>query len=493
MSVLKLKHHIGGAWVDSLSGKTFPVYSPVNGSVIAEVTEGDREDARRAIAAARRAQDRIARRPPFEQAALCHRVADILESRKPELAHTLTLEQGKPYHTEALAEIDETIAQFRLSAEDIKRLETSVLPSADPNKRILSIRQPRGVYAVITPWNWPFTITAEYLAPGLAAGNAIVWVPAPTTSVCAVKLMECLLEAGVPEGVVNLVTGPGPVVGNEIVANPGTDAVGFTGSPATGIEVARAGAGKSLLLELGGNGPMIVREDANLEAAVEAAALGCFLCAGQSCSAAERLLVHERVYDDFVERMVAAARAVRLGDPFDPDTTMGPLNNEATAQKMDRHLQDAVGRGARVRWGGGRAEGFPTRLYYQPTVLDGVTHEMVVSQEESFGPIAPISRFASDDEAIEQANSTSYGLLAAVFTRDLSSAFHFAERLKAGIVNINESTNYWELHVPFGGSGKRSGIGRLGGKHTILEMTDLKTIVIDLAKSGSGGSRESNS
>jgi succinate-semialdehyde dehydrogenase/glutarate-semialdehyde dehydrogenase len=482
---MQYQMYINGQWVNSESGETFTAVSPATGEEIGQVAQGTREDARRAIAAANAARDKTAWQSPFERANLCHRIADVIESRKEELAHILTLEQGKPYQAEALPEIEACAIEFRWAAEEVKRLETAVIPVADPNKRAISIRQPKGVYAVITPWNFPFNIPGEYLAPGLAAGNTIVWVPAPTTALCAVKLMECLVEAGVPDGVVNLVTGPGPVVGDEIVAHPGTDAVGFTGSSATGEQVARRAAGKSVLLELGGNGPTIILDDADIPAAVAATVFGAFLCAGQSCAASERLLVHERMVGAFQEGMLEAAQAVRLGNPFDEQTTMGPLNNEATAMKMDRHIEDAVARGAQVLFGGRRAAGFPTALYYQPTILDRVTPDMVVSQEETFGPIVPISTFSDYDEAIRMANSTSLGLLAAVFTKNLKKAFYFAERLKAGIVNVNESPNYWEIHVPFGGSaGKRSGVGRLGGKHTVLEMTDLKTIVIDLEKGG---------
>ncbi len=476
-----LQMHIGGKPMQSLSRRTFTAYSPASGAAIAEIPEGDREDARLAIDAANAGKVAMARMPTFERVKLCHRIADILERRKSELATILALEQGKPFQSEAMPEIEDAILAFRMAAEDIKRLETSVLPAADPRKRVITIRQPKGVYAIITPWNWPISISALYVAPCLAAGNAVVLVPAPTTSACVSMMAECIAEAALPEGAFNMVTGPGPVVGDEVVMNPGTDAVAFTGSSATGEQIARRASGKSLMLELGGNGPMIVLDDANISQSVTAAVSGCFLCAGQSCSAAGRILVHKNVHEEFLNGLMREVKAIRLGDSFDDRTTMGPLNNEDTAAKMDRHVADAIEKGARLLAGGSRASGFPTHLYYQPTIVDCVTPGMALFDEESFGPVAPITVFSDDDEALELASRSQLGLLSAVFTTNLNRAFYFAERLRTGVVNINESTNYWEIHTPFGGiSGKRSGYGRVGGKYTLLEMTDLKTIVIDV-------------
>jgi succinate-semialdehyde dehydrogenase/glutarate-semialdehyde dehydrogenase len=409
------------------------------------------------------------------------RIADAIEARKTSLARTLTLEQGKPYHSEALGEVEHAVASFRNCAEQIKWLETAVMPVEAPTKRVFSIRQPRGVYAIVTPWNFPYMIPAEYLAPGLAAGNAIVWVPAPTTSLCAVELTRAIEEADLPPGALNLVTGPGPVVGDAIVAHPGTNGVGFTGSPGTGEQIMRRAAGKPCLLELGGNGPTIILDDADIDAAAASAALGCFFNAGQVCCATERILVHPAVHDEVVAKLAERARAITLGDPLAEGTTMGPLNNEPTAEKTDRHIRDATERGATVIVGGKRAPGFATSLYYQPTVIDGMTPEMAGHREETFGPVAKVMTVADDDEALRVADDSELGLVSAVFTKDLKRAFRFAEALRTGIVVINDFTDYWELHIPFGGaSGKRSGIGRIGGKHALMEMTDLKTIVFDI-------------
>jgi succinate-semialdehyde dehydrogenase/glutarate-semialdehyde dehydrogenase len=342
-------------------------------------------------------------------------------------------------------------------------------PSVDASKRVLAYRVPRGVVGVITPWNWPYTMAAEVVAPALASGNTVVWGPASSTSVCSVKLAECVVDAELPAGVFNVVTGPGSVVGDEIAV-------------ATGYRVAERAAGKALLLEMGGNGPLVVLDDADLDAAVEATLAAAFLCAGQSCTAGERFLVHEDVHDEYLDKLMAAVSArVRLGDPFADETTMGPLNNEGTAAKMDSHVGDAIERGAVLVGGGARAQGLATDLYYEATVLDRVTDEMDVAREETFGPVVPITPIRSEDEALALIDSSPFGLLTAVFTRDLRRGLRFAEAARAGWVNVNESTNYWESHLPFGGrAGSQSGIGRVGGRFSMETFTELKTVIVNL-------------
>ena len=302
-----------------------------------------------------------------------HAVGDAIEQRRDELARTLTLDQGKPLAAEAYDEVAELVEYWRMAAEDAKRLGGELPNSTSPGKRVLLMRRARGPIGIITPWNWPYTMPAELLAPAIACGNTVVWTPAPTTAISAVALAECIAEADLPPGVVNLVTGPGPVVGNEIAANPGTRGVAFIGSTATGRAVSAAAAGKATVIEMGGNGPVVVMDDADLDQAVEATVTACFLCAGQSCTAGERILVHEAVRDAFVERLARrVTEQVLLGDPFDDATTMGPVNNEGVATKMDEHVADAVQRGAGVITGGERVDGFPTDLYWSATVLDDV-------------------------------------------------------------------------------------------------------------------------
>ena len=472
--------HIDGKWVDSESGNVFEATSPSTGERIGTLPEGTREDAQRAIGAANAAWQDWAARSAFERAAVMERVAGVIQERRDDLARTLTLDQGKPLRAEAFAEVDELVVYFEMAAADAKRLEGLMPPSVDADKRILVYRVPRGVVGVITPWNWPYTMPAEIVAPALAAGNALVWVPAPTTSVCAVKLAECLVEADFPAGVFNLVTGPGPVVGDEVAANAGTHAVGFIGSIATGHRVAERAAGKELLLEMGGNGPLVILEDGDLDAAVSATLEACYLNAGQSCTAGERILVHEDAHDEYVERLTAAVgREIKLGDPFEDATTMGPLNNEGVAAKMDEHVADALERGAQAVHGGERAGGFPTDLYWQPTILDGVPPDALVATEETFGPVAPVVAIDSLEHAIELANASPYGLLSAIFTRDLARGLRYADEVRTGWVNINESSNYWETHLPFGGrAGSASGIGRVGGSAPMEAFTELQTVVI---------------
>jgi acyl-CoA reductase-like NAD-dependent aldehyde dehydrogenase len=471
---------IDGEWCDAASGATVEATSPATAESLGPVAEGDREDARRAIAAANAAFGAWAARTGFERGELLHRVADACERDRDELARICTLDQGKPLKAEAEVEVGELIEFFRMAAEDAKRLEGRIPESAAPGRRVLLLRRAVGVLGLITPWNWPYTMPAEVLAPALGCGCTVVWTPAPSTAVCSGALAECVAEADLPPGVFNFVLGPGPEVGDELAVSPGTHAVAFTGSTQTGMIVSRQAAGKVQLLEMGGNGPFVVMDDADLDAAAEAAQVGCFLGAGQSCSAAERLLVHEAVREEFVARLAEQVqRDVRLGHPLEEATTLGPLNNEPGAAKMDAHVADAVDRGAEVVAGGARAEGFPTRLYWPATVLDRVPADSIAVTEETFGPIAPVVSIGSLEEAIEQTNGQTSGLMAAIFTGDLGAGLRFADSVHMGLVNINETSNYWEAHLPWGGAGRsESGVGRVGGRYPMEMLTEFQTVLI---------------
>jgi acyl-CoA reductase-like NAD-dependent aldehyde dehydrogenase len=472
---------IGGEWVASESGATFDATSPSTGEVIGSIPEGTRADAQRAIAAANETWPTWSGLSAFDRAAAMRRIAAAIDERRQDLARRLTLDQGKPLKAEAHDEVEELIEYFEMAAADATRLEGLIPPSIDAGKRVFLYRVSRGVVGVISPWNWPYTMPGEIVAPALAAGNAVVLAPAQTTSVCAVKLAECIHAADLPPGAFNLVTGPGPVVGDEVAANPGTAAIGFIGSIATGHTVAARAAGKELLLEMGGNGPLVICEDADLDAAVDATLTACFLNAGQSCTAGERVLAHEDVKDDYVARLSKAIEErVRLGDPFDDATTMGPVNNEATVDKTERHVNDAQERGATIVTGGRRAPEHGSPLFYEATVLDGVTEDMEIARDETFGPVVPVTAIRSEDEAIDLVDRSPYGLLSAIFTRDLGRGLRFAERVRTGWVNVNEGTNYWESHLPFGGrAGSASGVGRVGGRFSMERLTELKTIVVD--------------
>jgi succinate-semialdehyde dehydrogenase/glutarate-semialdehyde dehydrogenase len=456
-----------------------PAVSPASGETFATVATADPADVDDAVRAAGRAWPAWAASSAFERADWCEQVAAAVAGRRDELARVLTQDQGKPLAAEAYDEVDELAEYFRMAAADARRLDGVFPPSTSAGRRVITARVPLGVVGVISPWNWPYTMGAELFAPALAAGNAVVWVPAPTTSACCALLAEIIAGTGVPDGVFSFLPGPGPVAGDALAGHPGVAAIGFIGSVATGGLVAARAAGKTQLLELGGNGPMVILDDADLDLAAEAALEAAFLCAGQSCTAGERFLVHAAVRAEFTERVVAATQQrVRLGDPFDPQTTMGPLNNEATAAKFDRHVADAVGRGAKLCCGGRRAAGFPTGLYAEPTVLDGVTPDMAVATEETFGPVVPIIEVASAADALAATNSSPFGLTAAVFTADLERGLAFAEQARAGWVNVNSSTNLWESHLPFGGrSGSVSGRGRVGGRFAMDAFTEPKTIL----------------
>ena len=473
---------IRGAWAHAEDGDHFEATNPATGEVLASIARGSRIDAARALAAASEAFLPWARRSAFDRAAAMERVAAVIEARRDELARTLTLDQGKPLMAEAYGEVDELLVYFRMAAAEATRLDGLMPPSVDANKRVLAYRVPRGVVGVITPWNWPYTMPGELIAPALAAGNTVVWNPASNTSLCATVLASCLAEADLPAGVFNLVTGPGSVVGDTIAGDPRTAVVGFIGSTEAGLSVAARAAGKDQLLEMGGNGPLVILDDADLDAAVTATLTAAFLNAGQSCTAGERILVQAGVHDDYLERLTAAIRdRIRLGDPLDGATTMGPLNNEPGAAKMDAHVGDAIARGAHLMAGGHRAPQHGSPTFYEATVLDHVDEGMLVAREETFGPIVPLTTIRDMDEALAIVNASSYGLLTAIFTRDLGRGLRFAESARAGWVNINEGTNYWEAHLPFGGrAGSASGVGRVGGRFSMERFTELKTVILNL-------------
>jgi acyl-CoA reductase-like NAD-dependent aldehyde dehydrogenase len=480
VTVRTLENFVGGEWVPSTGDSVRSIVSPATGETLAEVPDASAEDVDSAVAAAQAAQPKWAALSAWERAKVCHAIADLIDERRDEFARELSLEQGKPYTAEALPDIDETAEDFRIAAEDVKRMETAIIPSQDVNKRILTFRKPNGVYAGITPWNFPTLIPVELIAPGIAAGNTIVIKPSEWTPIAMANFMQIMADAGLPDGVVNVVYGGGKV-GEQLVTHDGIDCIGFVGSHDTAEKIVRAAGLKRSLIEASGNGPVIVCEDADLERAAQGAVFGGFFCAGQVCCATERVLVHEGVHDAFLQEVLKASEEWKLGDPFDDATLVGPMNNEPTASKMDTHLEDAVGKGANVVLGGSRAGDHPTDLYYEPTVVTDVGLDTLINREETFGPIVPLIRVRSDDEALAAANDSNLGLQAAVYTSSLKRAFRYLDNLRVGNVVVNDSTDYWEAHEPFGGaSGTRTGWGRIGGRYTMLDMTDLKTVVLDV-------------
>jgi acyl-CoA reductase-like NAD-dependent aldehyde dehydrogenase len=479
--VEKFKMYIDGEWVPAESGETFEVRSPVTGALIGEVPLAGSADVKKAIDAAYSAKQKIASIPVYERFRMMERLVEYIKADFKKYAWEITREQGKPI-TEAYGEMQEAAPNVMEVAEAAKKIETSVYQSLFmQDTRIISVREPLGVVSCIMPWNFPWLIPIEAVPQAVMCGNSVVFKPAEGTPIGGIRLVECMEKAGIPKGVINMVTG-GPEVGKQLVSNPKVDAVCAVGETTTGIDIAKNAPLKRLTLELGGNGPLIVLDDANLERAVEASAYGCCYNAGQVCVSNERILVHERVYETYVKKLVDRMRTWKLGDPFKEETKIGPMNNEPGVQKVEEHLRDGVDKGAKVLLGGKRATGFPTKLYFEPTVIVGVTEDMLLNKKETFGPVAPVIKFSTMDEAIDIANGTEYGLSSAVFTNNLKRAFHMAEHIKAGQIVINDTVCCWEYLHPWGGV-KGSGIGRMGGRHTVEALTELKSISFNLGKS----------
>jgi len=471
-----LELFIAGEWTEGTGDDQYEVRSPVTGEHIYNVPKASAADIDRAVTAAREATEEMRHWTAFERADLCLRIYDLWQEKVEEVARILTLEQGKPYAAESIDDIEESADYFQIAAEDVKRLSGEFIPTTERNRRMFTVHRPVGVWAAITPWNFPVMIPMEYVGPGLAAGNALIVKPPEFTCWALLEMAKVFEEAGVPKGAISIIPGAGEI-GEAMVTHPGVDAIGFTGSSATGARIVSQMGLKRSIMEMSGNGPTIVTGDADIRKAAEAAVYGAYYNAGQVCVATERLIVLDEVHDEFVEATMKAADDVRLGDPFDDDVNMGPLNNEATAKKMDRHIADAAERGAEVLVGGKRASGHPTDLYYEFTVVDNVPEDSLISREESFGPVLPILTARDDEDAVGVANRTRLGLQAAVFTNDLTKAFYYADRIRSGTVIVNDSTDTWETFQPFGGA---AGTDTGWGRQRIDEFTDLQTIVFSL-------------
>ncbi|MBL4954951.1 aldehyde dehydrogenase [Neobacillus sp. YIM B02564] len=476
-----LRNFINGEWKESASINVREIVSPVTGEIIYRAPDSTEEEIAAAVAAAKKAQVPWEAATAWERGRVCYAIADAIDRNKEKLSRALTLEQGKPYEAEALPDIEESAELFRIAAEDAKRMETAIIPSLDKNKRIFTFRKANGVYGIIIPWNFPTLMLAEFVAPAIAAGNTIVLKPSEYTPGIISLFTEIMHEADIPPGVLNIIYGDGKV-GQQLIEHPGVDAIGFIGSHTTAEKIVRAAGLKPSIIEASGNGPTIVCEDADLDAAAKGSVHGGFFNAGQVCCATARVLVHEKVHDAFVERVVEEAEKWPLGDPFDVATKVGPMNNEATASKMESHVQDALAKGSEVLLGGRRQTNCPTNLYFQPTVIDKVGLDTFINKHETFGPIVPIITVKSDEEAIEIANDSYLGLQSAVYTKSSARAFKYMNSLKTGNTIINEHGGYWEPHVPFGGAaGTRTGWGRIGGRYTMLDMTHLRTVTWDFS------------
>lgn len=476
----KYQMYIDGEWCDSSTGEVIEVISPVTGELLGTVPKASQEDVNRAIEAADRVKTEFKFWSDVERGELVCKIADELEKETEKIARDMTMEQGKPYHTESIGEVIESAENLRNAKEDLIRINGEILYSKDPDRKIFTKREPNGVYGAIDPWNFPLVMPAEHIAPVLVAGNTMVMKPASYTPISAVHFAEAIERAGAPKGVFNLVMGPGQAVGEQLCRHPLVNAIAFTGENVTGKRIQEISGLKSLLLEMGGTGPEIVCEDADIEAAAQGAAYGAWMNAGQVCCSTQRVLVHKSVKKKFIEELMKTVEAQVLGDPMDEKTTMGPMNNDPVIRKVEAHIAEGVSKGAKILCGGKRAEGFPTDKYFEPTVIDNVTPGMLLHDDETFGPVIPIIEFETDEQALAMANSTIFGLQMSVYTSSLKKAWWYQSRLKAGNICINESCGFWEPHQPFGGCpGTETGYGRIGGRYTIEETTWLKTITVD--------------
>ncbi|MFM1651624.1 aldehyde dehydrogenase family protein [Brevibacillus sp. B_LB10_24] len=480
--MIKLQMYVNGQWVDAKSGKTREVVNPANGEVIALAAEGDVEDARDAIAAARAAFESgvWSEIPAAQRAACLFAIADKLEQNAEEIARLETLDNGKPLR-ETAADVADAAACFRYYAGMVTKPDGQTYHVADPMQAMV-VREPVGVCGLIVPWNYPLLMAVWKIAPALAAGNTIVFKPSEITPVTAGKLFEIIEEAGVPKGVANMVMGAGPTVGNELAESHDVDMISFTGGTVTGRSIMKAAAGniKKISLELGGKSPNIVFADADFETAVDYALFAIFANQGQVCSAGSRLLLEESIHDRFIERLVERAGKIRVGPGQEPSTEMGPLVSEAHMEKVLRYIELGKQEGARLVCGGNRitANGLEQGYFVEPTIFVDTTPEMRVVQEEIFGPVLVVQKFKDEAEAIRLANDTAYGLAGGVFTNDGAKALRVIKKLRAGITWINTYHPTYN-EAPWGGY-KQSGIGRNLGTFGFDEFTEVKQININL-------------
>ncbi len=475
--LLRTRAFVGGAWVDAASGATHDVTNPATGEVLGTVPVLGAAETRRAIEAAGAALPAWAARTAKERAAILRRWYELLMANQEDLATLMTAEQGKPL-AEAKGEIAYAASFIEWFAEEGKRLYGDVIPGHQNDKRLLVLRQPVGVVAAITPWNFPLAMITRKAGPALAAGCTFVCKPAGQTPYSALAAAVLAERAGVPAGVISVVTGNAAAIGAEMTSNPIVRKLTFTGSTEIGKKLMAqcAATMKKVSLELGGNAPFIVFEDADLDAAVAGAIASKYRNTGQTCVCANRLLVQAPVYEEFTKRLVAAVAKLKVGDGLKGATDQGPLIDAKALAKVEEHLADAVGKGARIVQGGRRHALGGT--FFEPTVLTGVTPKMLIAREETFGPIAPLFRFESEADAVRMANDTEFGLAAYFYTRDLARSWRVAEALEYGIVGLNTGLISTEV-APFGGV-KESGTGREGSKYGILDYTELKYLCVGI-------------
>ncbi len=475
--------YVGGAWVPAADGKTMRVNNPATGEVLAELPDAGRDDVWRAVEAAAAAHRSWAAQPALERGRILHRVYELMTERRDDLARLVTLENGKPFE-EARREVAFATGYFSWFAEEARRVYGTIVPPPTPGKRLWVIKQPIGVVAAITPWNFPATMVTRKIAPALAAGCAVVLKPASATPLTALALARICEAAGLPAGVFNVVTGRrSGEIGRVFLEHPAVRKIAFTGSTEIGKSIMAGAAAqlKRVSFELGGNAPFIVFDDADLSAAADGAVAIKFLrVAGQSCICANRIYVQETIADRFIPAFIERVMALKVAPGFEPGAQIGPLINQEILGKVDGLVKAAVGAGAGVAAGGRRLTDGPLAagLFYAPTVLTNVREEMDVARDEIFGPVAPVMTFQDEAEVIERSNATTFGLAAYLYTNDLRRAIRAAEGLEYGMVGVNDPTGYTH-EIPFGGF-KESGMGREGGHQGIEEYMEVKSISIGM-------------
>ena len=463
--------YIDGEWTGN--GKTQPVVNPATGAVLGTVPKLGGEEARRAVDAAERAWPAWRAKTAKERAVILRKWYELMMANQEDLAQILTAEQGKPLG-EARGEIAYGASFIEWFAEEGKRAYGDIIPQHQADKRVLVTKQPIGVSALITPWNFPNAMITRKAGPALAAGCTVVIKPAGQTPYSALAMAELGERAGIPKGVLNVITGDSKAIGGELCANPKVRKLSFTGSTETGRVLMKQCSDtiKKLSLELGGNAPFIVFDDADLDAAVEGALASKYRNAGQTCVCANRIYVQDRVYDAFAAKLTEKVKGFKVGAGTEPGVVIGPLIDENGVKKVEQHVADAVGKGAKIVLGGKRLHG----LFFQPTVLTNVTPEMLVSHEETFGPVAPLIRFKTEEEVIRLANDTEFGLSGYFYSRDVGRIFRVAEAMETGIVGANVGIISTES-APFGGV-KQSGLGREGSKYGLEEYLEVKYILV---------------
>jgi len=467
--------YLDGAWTGADSSGTIKVNNPATGEIIGSVPDMGAAEARRAIEAADKAWPAWRAKTAKERAAILRKWYDLMMANQDDLGLLLTTEQGKPL-AEAKGEIAYGASFIEWFAEEGKRVYGDVIPPHQSDKRILVMKQPIGVAAMITPWNFPNAMITRKAGPALAAGCTVVLKPASQTPYSALALAELGERAGIPQGVFNVITGNSRSIGGELCANPTVRKLSFTGSTETGrvLMCQSAETIKKLSLELGGNAPFIVFDDADIDAAVEGAIASKYRNAGQTCVCANRIYVQDTVYDAFAAKLARKVEAFKVGRGTEPGVIIGPLIDQPGLEKVEQHVADATAKGARVMLGGKRHK--LGGLFFEPTILTGVTQAMRVSREETFGPVAPLFRFQTEDEAIAMVNDTEFGLAGYFYSRDIGRIFRVAEAMETGMVSVNSGILSTEV-APFGGV-KQSGLGREGSKYGIEEYLEVKYLLI---------------